>query len=233
VNHIRKISPVSSLPSRSRGGTLFGIFIGMTLGACIVALAVWFFNRGDNPFHPAQQQPAPTPGAQQSGTDAPPVALPGKPGDRPVEKPTFTFYNVLPNGEGAASQNPSPAPSSAPAPAPAPAPASPLPLPQPPQTTAQPVGPGVPPAAPAVPTAPAKALYLQLGAFENAEQADNLKAQLLLMGMEPITQRAQLPDGRVVHRIRVGPYTSDEDLASARSRLASSGITGNVVSSGQ
>jgi cell division protein FtsN len=190
----------------------------MTLGACIVAAAVWFFNRGDNPFHTPQQQqqvPPPAAAAQPSATgDTPPVALPGKPGDRPVEKPTFTFYNVLPNGENTPAQSPAQPPAS--------------------QAAARPVGPGVPPATPAAaPAAPAKTLYLQLGAFENAEQADNLKAQLLLMGMEPITQRAQLPDGRVVHRIRVGPYTSDEDLTSARTRLASSGITGNVVSSDQ
>jgi cell division protein FtsN len=223
MNHIRKISH-PSLPSRSRGGTLFGIFIGMTLGACIVAVAVWFFNRGDNPFHAAQQQPSSP--AQSATDDKQPVALPGKPGDRPVEKPTFTFYNVLPNGENASSQGSSPSPSSPPSPLPLP---SPSPSPSSSQTSAPPA-PGVPPAPSAV---PGKSLYLQLGAFENAEQADNLKAQLLLMGMEPITQRAQLPDGRVVHRIRVGPYASDEDLTTARTRLASSGITGNVVPSGQ
>jgi len=42
-----------------------------------------------------------------------PLALPGKPGDKPIEKPRFDFYKILPRGEEAA-----PAPSAEPRPAP-------------------------------------------------------------------------------------------------------------------
>ncbi|MDR1229499.1 MAG: SPOR domain-containing protein [Azoarcus sp.] len=165
-----------------------GIFVGMILGACIVAVAAWFVSRsvasGDAPAAARPSQEAPTV-----------AALPGKPGDKPVEKPDFTFFNTLPKGESA---------------------------------------PVTPPAAPPQTSAPAqrppeKAVYLQLGAFENAEQADDLKAQLLLMGLEPVTQRAQLPDGRVVHRIRVGPFNDREDVKAMRARLSSNGFTADEV----
>jgi len=191
-------------PSHSHGGTILGVFVGMILGAAIVAIAVWFFNRGDNPFSQnATSVQGPT-------TEQEVTALPGKPGDRPVEKPDFTFFNTLPKGESAPLGMPSPPQTQTPTPTPVGTPAAPIPTP------------------PQLP--PAKAVYLQLASFENAEQADDLKAQLLLMGLEPVTQRAQLPDGRVVHRIRVGPFSNREDVKAMRARLTSNGFNAEEVS---
>jgi len=85
----------------------------------------------------------------------------------------------------------------------------------------------------AVPAAAApldRQVYLQLAAFENASQADDLRVRLVLMGLDPITQRVQLADGRVVHRIRVGPFTDREDLKAMRARLASGGFNADEVS---
>ena len=174
-----------------------GVFVGMILGAVIVTAAVWFFNRSDNPF----SQTSSTKQSADTATQQTPAALPGKPGDRPAEKPDFTFFTTLPSGENA--------------------PVTPLPPAgqSQPQTTAPPVQ-----------TPPAKQMYLQLAAFENAEQADDLKARLLLMGLDPVTQRAQLPDGRIVHRIRVAPFTDRDDLKAMRARLVSSGFSADEVS---
>ncbi|MDR1462752.1 MAG: SPOR domain-containing protein, partial [Azoarcus sp.] len=180
---------ISGGPSRSRGGTIMGIFVGMVLGACIVAGAAWFFSiRGASTG-------APSTAAKPSQEEPTVASLPGKPGDKPVEKPDFTFFNTLPKGESA--------------PVTQPAAAEPQNPPQTPVAAAQ--------------KPQEKTVYLQLGAFENAEQADDLKAQLLLMGLEPVTQRAQLPDGRVVHRIRVGPFNDQEDVKAMRARLSSNG----------
>ena len=55
-------------------------------------------------------------------------------------------------------------------------------------------------------------MYLQVGAFENPNEADNLKARLALSGIQASAQRTQLPDGRVVHRVRIGPYARPEDM---------------------
>lgn len=91
-------------------------------------------------------------------------------------------------------------------------------------------------AAPTPPTtttgeAPPKAerLYLQVGAFNDPAEADNMKARLALNGIEAVAQRAQLDDGRIVHRVRVGPFARPEDMTSVRSRLAAAGVSGNVV----
>lgn len=200
--------PRSRQPLRRRGGTVLGILIGMALGALIVAGAVLVFRYGDNPFtQPPSAKEAPPEGV---------AALPGKPGDVPVEKQDFTFYTLpkggdvtTPNGQSQPRQQAS-IPASASSAAPASVSGS---------TLAS--SPAMPPAQDAA----GKALYLQLGAFESAEQADDLKVKLLLMSLNPITQRAQLADGRTVHRIRVGPFASREDLKAMRTRLLSSGFS--------
>ena len=170
---------------RSGGGIVIGIFIGLVLGAVIAAGAAWYFTRA-NPF-----QAAPTTPRLPSG-DQPPVALPGKPGDRPVVQQDFQFYQILPQGEAAPAT-----------------PATPQPAPPP-----QPV---------------AERLYLQVGAFENPAEADNLKARLALSGIEASALRGQAADGRIVHRVRIGPFATPEAMAPTRARLAEAGFSATVV----
>jgi cell division protein FtsN len=80
------------------------------------------------------------------------------------------------------------------------------------------------------PPAQAKeAFFLQAGAFQNAPDADNLKARLALMGMEATVQTTTLPDKGVWHRVRVGPYTSVDDLNRARDTLKQSGIDTTLI----
>ena len=66
--------------------------------------------------------------------------------------------------------------------------------------------------------------FLQAGAFQNAPDADNLKARLALLGVEATIQTATLPDKGVWHRVRVGPYTSVEELNRARETLKQNGV---------
>ena len=77
-------------------------------------------------------------------------------------------------------------------------------------------------------TRAAERLYLQVGAFENPSEADNLKARLALAGIEASAQRVQLNDGRVLHRVRLGPFARPEDMNPARARLAEAGFTATV-----
>ena len=80
------------------------------------------------------------------------------------------------------------------------------------------------------PSAQAKeAFFLQAGAFQNAPDADNLKARLALMGMEATVQTTTLPDKGVWHRVRVGPYTTVDDLNRARDTLKQSGIDTTLI----
>jgi len=66
--------------------------------------------------------------------------------------------------------------------------------------------------------------FLQAGAFQNAPDADNLKARLALLGVEANIQTATVPEKGVWHRVRVGPYTSVEELNRTRDTLKQNGI---------
>lgn len=72
-------------------------------------------------------------------------------------------------------------------------------------------------------------LYLQAGAFEDPSEADNVKAQLALMGIEASVQRAQTSARGTVHRVRVGPFSSQSSLERKRAEMASAGIDSSIV----
>ncbi|OIP09991.1 MAG: hypothetical protein AUK49_05230 [Betaproteobacteria bacterium CG2_30_68_42] len=106
-------------PREERGGTLAGVLIGLVVGALVAVGIAWYINRTPVPFQDRLFKPESAKPGDAAGTPrarpAPqePLALPGKPGDKPIEKPRFDFYKILPRGEEAA-----PAPSAEPRPAP-------------------------------------------------------------------------------------------------------------------
>ena len=197
-----------------------------------------------SPFPKAKpdDKPAPAPQpAKPAGSD--PIALPGKAGDKPVEKPRFDFFNVLPKGSDA------------------------LPAPEKPEETTEIVKPekadkadkpkpaktdeaGKPAkdekadktdktkddaerakaeAALLDKPLPPEKFYLQAGAFEDPSEADNLKARLALMGVEASVQKVDVPEKGTMHRVRVGPYMGQEAMSKAREQLTASGIGTAVV----
>ena len=234
--------------SASRGSTLVGIFVGLILGALVAAGIALYFT-SSSPFPKARQDDRPAPAPQPPKPASEPIALPGKPGDKPVEKPRFDFYNVLPKGSDA------------------------LPAPEKPEETTEIVKPEKAdkvdktdkadkpkPAKPDEAAKPAKEdkadkvdkskddaerakaeaalldkpvapekFYLQAGAFEDPSEADNLKARLALMGVEASVQKVDVPEKGTMHRVRVGPYMGQEAMSKAREQLTASGIGTAVV----
>lgn len=187
--------------SSNQGSTLIGVFVGLVIGVLIAAVLAWYFSR---PYDFQKTQTVPS--ASQSGVA--PIALPGKPGDKPVEKPAaqspgnagqsapaddkkFDFYEILPKGDQAA----------------------------------------LPAATPAKPAATETSdrFYLQLGAFSDPSEVDNLKARLALMGVEASVQRIESPDKGTLHRVRLGPYAKPEEMNAARAQLAQAGIESNII----
>lgn len=124
------------------------------------------------------------------------------------------------------------APATVPAPAPAPsraAPAAPDTAPSfdfykvlPSKTPSE-----LPPSAAA--RAPAPRYYLQAGAFRNAADADNLKAQLAMLGIEAVIQTAPVAERGVFHRVRVGPFTAMDEINRTRTLLTQNDIPATLV----
>ena len=61
--------------------------------------------------------------------------------------------------------------------------------------------------------------YLQVGSFRNAGDANQLRAQLLLLNLSVATESIE-KDGNTWHRVIVGPFTTRSKVAKARSLLA-------------
>lgn len=66
--------------------------------------------------------------------------------------------------------------------------------------------------------------FLQVGAFQTEQEADNMKAKLALLGLEAVIQTATIPDKGVLHRVRVGPFSQIVDMNKARTELVKNSI---------
>lgn len=71
--------------------------------------------------------------------------------------------------------------------------------------------------------------YLQTGSFQNASEADSLKARLALLGLEATVQQRTLPEKGVWHRVRVGPYSDMDELNRVRGILQQNDIETALV----
>lgn len=113
----------STAPHRNHGSTVLGIVIGVVIGVLIAFALVWYMNRATMPFQDKtgrsadKSAAAAKSGPAGDGAAASLEPLPGKPGDKPVEKPRFEFYNILPGKQDAAPEQ-APAPAAAEKPAP-------------------------------------------------------------------------------------------------------------------
>ncbi|KAB7623985.1 SPOR domain-containing protein [Alkalilimnicola sp. S0819] len=117
------------------------------------------------------------------------------PAQQPPSRPRFEFYKLLPEQEVVVpEERTAETPRSAP-----------------PRSRAQ----------------PAKAggnYLLQAGSFQKQEDAERLRANLALLGVEARIQRVRLASGETWHRVRIGPYRDNGRLNTARQRLQENGI---------
>jgi cell division protein FtsN len=189
-----------NMRSNKRGGTLIGVALGLVVGVLISFGVVWVLNKTPLPFVDKVTKPEAKPNGE---TDKAPVALPGKPGDKPLER-KFDFYDILEGKKTATPEGTPPAAAKSPLPA----------------TAA---------ATPAVTPATGGGQFLQVGAFQKSADADNLKARLAMLGFEANVVEVTVPDKGVMHRVRIGPYASAEELNRARNQLSQSSIPATVV----
>ena len=71
--------------------------------------------------------------------------------------------------------------------------------------------------------------FLQVGAFQNEADADNMKAKLALQGYEAVVQTATIPEKGVWHRVRVGPLSDIEQINKTRGDLTTNGFKTDLI----
>ncbi len=65
---------------------------------------------------------------------------------------------------------------------------------------------------------------LQAGSFKNRDDANQQRAEIMLMGLDAKIESRTSESGTEWHRIIVGPFTSRSDLAKARSTLINNDV---------
>ncbi|HEY8856750.1 MAG TPA: SPOR domain-containing protein [Rugosibacter sp.] len=187
---------------KSGGSTLTGVFIGLVIGLVMAFILVWLFNHMPLPFR-HQETSAPEADSVPSQSD---ISLPGKPGDKPREKQKLEFYDML---EGKPADN---------------ATSGNVPSP----VTKEPSGTPASTEASGEPKS-VDVFFLQVGAFQNMRDVDNLKAKLALQGLDSNVQEITIANKGVMQRVRVGPFHSLAEMNRARTALVQSGIQTTVV----
>jgi cell division protein FtsN len=204
------------LPSlaRQRGNTLTGIIIGLIIGLVIAVIVALVITKGATPFTDKS-------GKQGKGAEPTPgqAADPNKPlygnkdAAREANKEILAKTKPADDPLGAAiatmgaDGKPAAPAAAVPAAAPAATPAA---------------------ATAAAPAAPDVSFYLQAGAFREMTDAENTRAKLALLGFEAsITDKGN--ESGVLHRVRLGPFPTNEAANKARAKLLDAGVDTAIV----
>ncbi|MFZ2235866.1 MAG: SPOR domain-containing protein [Dokdonella sp.] len=179
--------------------------VGMVFGVVLMLVVVgkdWtgVFNR--------KAMPRPDPQATAPGETDPPL-VPATTADTKPKRPTYDFYQVLPEkevvipdaelsararAEQAAKTAQAQKPTSASTP-----------------TTTPPASTGT------------SRYMLQAGSFPDSKSADEVKAKLALLGFSAQVQTVNV-DGKTWNRVRMGPYPTASDLEVAKRTLTDNGV---------
>lgn len=81
---------------------------------------------------------------------------------------------------------------------------------------------------PAAPTTDAFTYFVQAGAYSRPEDAEQQRAKLAMMGVGArVMEREQ--SGRMVYRVRVGPFDARDEAEGMQARLASGSVEASLV----
>jgi cell division protein FtsN len=76
---------------------------------------------------------------------------------------------------------------------------------------------------PSINKAADETVILQVGSFQSVTEADSLKAQLALLGLEANVKSAQV-NNDTWHRVLLGPYGDNSELSKTKNQLIGNGI---------
>jgi cell division protein FtsN len=66
--------------------------------------------------------------------------------------------------------------------------------------------------------------YLQAGSFRQRAEADRVRAQIRVLGLDVKLENARLDGGEIWYRVQVGPFQDRATLSSAQTTLAGNGF---------
>ena len=69
---------------------------------------------------------------------------------------------------------------------------------------------------------------MQAGAFGAAGDAEAVKAKIALLGLNARVESAAI-NGKTVYRVRMGPYATAAELAAAKGKLGSGGLSAMAI----
>jgi len=171
--------------SGDKAKVVAGVFIGMVLGIAAAGGVAWFVLQKNPAAFTNKEQSKPVPQVAPVAASAPVAATTAASGVGET-KQHFEFYKELTDkSDGTAHRN------------------SPKPAPRPKEPVAAKLQP-----TPAV--ASKEIYYVQAGSFQNADDAEKLKAKLAFSGFEASIQTVTIPDKGLWHRVRLGPYNSND-----------------------
>lgn len=201
------------------GGFVLGLVVGLLLGLSLALGVALYITKAPVPFvnkvpqRTAEQDQAELsrnrnwdPNAGLGGrNNRPPANVPAA-----IDAAATAASAVLPGASGAAPSERDPAAILAGAP-----------------VTAPVAAPAVA-SAPAAPRADPFFFFVQAGAYTRADEAEQQRARLAMLGQQArITEREQ--NGRVVYRVRVGPFETRPEADSLQGKLQDSGIASQLV----
>lgn len=202
----RRSPPAARRRSGRRGSCAFWFLLGGVIGAFGVGYA-WMLH------DPA----APDATSEEATT---------RPAAKPAQERQFDFFSMLPEEEVVVPVEEVTEPIALPpvkVETPASQPSSPPPsaeagsVPAKPATTAS-----APPAAASATPASGSSYLLQLASFRSAADAERLKAQMALKGIQTSIQTVTIDNGQIYHRVRTASYDKAEAEA-MRAKLRSDG----------
>lgn len=71
--------------------------------------------------------------------------------------------------------------------------------------------------------------FLQAGNYQSAQQAEQRRAQVLLLGLDAFIVTRQEADGDVGHRVRVGPFVDQSRMIEAKKRLRQGNVPYDII----
>jgi len=99
----------------------------------------------------------------------------------------------------------------------------------PPAQRPQPAVPQVAARPAAAPEVERESFVLQLGAFKETRDLEQLRARLALLGIETRVQKVTINNNETFHRLRAGPYRSQQELDTVRRLLTRNNIRSVII----